>query len=185
MSNHFSVCLFCGSRNGNNSEFVQDAQSLGRELAQRGHRLVYGAGDRGLMGHTARAAQDAGGQVTGVIPQHLVDAEIGKTDLDEYVVTETMHERKMLMFERSDAVVALPGGPGTLDELVEVLTWRQLSLHTRPVVLVNTKNYWQPLLDLLQHTIDHGFADASFLNYLSVAEQPTSAVDQIEHLLAS
>lgn len=184
MPNTFSVCLFCGSRTGNNPDFVEDARTLGEELAYRGHRLVYGAGDRGLMGETARAAQAAGGKVTGVIPQHLVDAEVGKKDLDEYVVTETMHERKMLMFERSDAVVALPGGPGTMDELIEVLTWRQLGLHHRPVVLVNSANFWTPLLEMLQHSIDSGFADQSFMDFLSIMRRPKSAVDQLERLLA-
>ena len=184
MATHFSVCLFCGSRTGKNQEFINDARALGEDLARRGHRLVYGAGDRGLMGETARAAQDAGGKVTGVIPQHLVDEEVGKTDLDEYVVTETMHERKMLMFERSDAVIALPGGPGTLDELIEVMTWRQLSLHSRPILLINTAGYWEPLLDLLQHTIDQGFADQSFLEFVSVAADPILAIDKLEQLLA-
>ena len=184
MSKPFSACLFCGSRTGSNPEFVEDARILGRELAGRGHRLVYGAGDRGLMGECARAAQSAGGNITGVIPQHLVDAEVGKTDLDEYIVTDTMHERKMLMFERSDAVVALPGGPGTLDELIEVLTWRQLSLHSRPVVLINTAGYWAPLIALLRHTVDQGFADASFMDFLCVEDAPAAAVDRIEELLS-
>ncbi|MEM9139211.1 MAG: TIGR00730 family Rossman fold protein [Pseudomonadota bacterium] len=180
MNDRFSVCLFCGSRTGGRPEFAEAARQLGSDLARRGHRLVYGAGDRGLMGETARAAQAAGGAVTGVIPQHLVDAEIGKTDLDEYIVTETMHERKMLMFERSDAVIALPGGPGTLDELIEVLTWRQLGLHHRPVAVVNTCGYWDPLAALLQHTVDHGFADASFLDFLTVSATPAEALDQLE-----
>ena len=185
MANHFSVCLFCGSRTGNNADFVEDAQMLGKELAYRGHRLVYGAGDRGLMGETARAAQAAGGKVTGVIPKHLVDSEVGKKDLDEYVVTETMHERKMLMFERSDAVIALPGGPGTMDELIEVLTWRQLGLHERPIILVNSANFWTPLLDMLQHTIDTGFAEQSFMSYVSVVRRPNSAIDQMERMLGT
>ena len=136
------------------------------------------------MGEAARAAQAAGGSITGVIPQHLVDAEIGKTDLDEYLITETMHERKMMMFERSDAVVALPGGPGTLDELIEVLTWRQLGLHYRPIVILNAEGYWDPLLALLRHTIAHGFADQSFLTYFEVVDNAPDAVGRIEALLA-
>ena len=125
-SGRYSVCLFCGSRTGLNPLFVDEARRLGRLLAGGGHRLVYGAGDRGLMGEAARAMQEAGGRILGVIPQHLVDWEVGKSDLDQFFVPETMHERKKLMFERSDAVIALPGGTGTLDELIEVLTWRQL-----------------------------------------------------------
>lgn len=183
VSNTLSICLFCGSRTGNNPDFVDDARILGEELAHRGHRLVYGAGDRGLMGEAARSAQAAGGEITGVIPQHLVDAEVGKKDLDDFVVTDTMHERKMLMFERSDAVVALPGGPGTMDELIEVLTWRQLGLHHRPVVLVNSANYWIPLLDMLQHSINSGFADQSFMEIINVQPDPKSAVDQMERML--
>ena len=184
MTQTLSVCLFCGSRPGDDPAFAADAERLGRVLAARGHRLVYGAGDSGLMGMTARSAQDAGGKVTGVIPQHLVDAEVAKTDLDEYVVTENMHQRKMLMFEKSDAVVALPGGPGTLDELIEVLTWRQLGLHKKPVIVLNTERYWDPLLALLDHVIDHGFADRSFLEYLDVEPDADSAVARIEARLS-
>ena len=185
MTRAFAACLFCGSRNGNDPAFSAAARGLGAALAAGGHRLVYGAGDRGLMGEAARAAQTSGGAVTGVIPQHLVDAEIGKTDIDEYLVTDNMHQRKMLMFERSDAVVALPGGPGTLDELIEVLTWRQLGLHAKPVVLLNVNGYWHPLLALLEHIIAHGFADRSFLNFLDIEETPDAAVARIAGHLAT
>ena len=180
-----SVCLFCGSRAGDNPAFIAEARALGRGLAQRGHRLVYGAGDRGLMGEAARACQAAGGAITGVIPQHLVDWEVGKSDLDEYLVVDTMHQRKMLMFERSDAVVTLPGGPGTLDELIEVLTWRQLGLHSRPVMLVNVDGYWNPLLDLLDHLIAHGFMDAGFKDYATTVPDARSAIARIEAMLNS
>ncbi|MEM0989326.1 MAG: TIGR00730 family Rossman fold protein [Pseudomonadota bacterium] len=180
-----SICLFCGSRTGSNPAYAEGARELGSQVAARGHRLVYGAGDRGLMGEAARAAQTAGGAVTGVIPKHLVDMEVGKKDLDDYVVVETMHERKMLMFQRSDAVVTLPGGPGTLDELIEVLTWRQLGLHSRPVVLINVAGYWDPLLTLLDHSISHGFADASFRDYLTDVADAVSAIDHIEEVLAA
>ncbi len=161
------------------------AHSFGQALAAGGHRLVYGAGDVGLMGQAARAAQDAGGKITGVIPQHLVDMEVGKSDLDEYVVTEDMHQRKMLMFQRSEAVVALPGGPGTLDELIEVLTWRQLGLHSKPVIVLNINGYWDPLLALLEHTIRHGFADRSFLAYMDVVSTPEDAVKVIANRLSA
>lgn len=181
--NEISVCLFCGSRPGSDPAFIAEANALGRALAARGHRLVYGAGDRGLMGEAARAAQAAGGRVMGVIPQHLVELEVGKSDLEEYVVTETMHQRKMLMFERSDAVVTLPGGPGTLDELIEVLTWRQLGLHKRPLVVVNTNGYWEPLLGLLDHLIAHGFADQAVRDFLAVVPDSGAAIDAIEAML--
>jgi uncharacterized protein (TIGR00730 family) len=185
LPHRYSVCLFCGSRTGLNPHFVDEARRLGRCLAAGGHRLVYGAGDRGLMGETARAMQEAGGRILGVIPQHLVDWEVGKSDLDEYFVTETMHERKKLMFDRSDAVIAMPGGTGTLDELIEVLTWRQLGLHAKPIVLVNLAGYWDPLLRLIDHTIEQGFAEGRFRTFLTMVADAASAVEAIEALLAS
>ena len=180
----YSVCLFCGSRTGLDPLFIDEARRLGRCLAARGHRLVYGAGDRGLMGEAARAMHEAGGRIMGVIPQHLVDWEIGKSDLDECFVTETMHQRKSLMFERSDAVVALPGGTGTLDELIEVLTWRQLGLHGKPIVLANLAGYWDPLLRLIDHTIEQGFAEERFKAFLTLAPDASAAVDTVESLLS-
>jgi uncharacterized protein (TIGR00730 family) len=130
--------------------------------------LVYGAGDVGLMGRVANAPLAAGGPVLGVIPQHLMDLEIGKTGLTELIVVDNMHTRKMMMFERADAFVALPGGPGTLDEMIELLTWRQLGLHDRPAHLLNLNGYWNPLIALLNSTVEHGFASASFLDFLTV-----------------
>jgi uncharacterized protein (TIGR00730 family) len=183
VSQGYSVCLFCGSRTGANPLFVAEARRLGRELAERGHRLVYGAGDRGLMGEAARAMQETGGRILGVIPQHLVDWEVGKSDIDEYFVTETMHERKKLMFDRSDAVIAMPGGTGTLDELIEVLTWRQLGLHAKPIVLVNLVGYWDPLIALIEHTIMHGFAEARFKAFLTVVPDAEAAIATVEELL--
>ena len=183
VSHLYSVCLFCGSRTGLKPGFVDEARRLGRCLAVRGHRLVYGAGDRGLMGETARAMQEAGGRILGVIPQHLVDWEVGKSDLDECFVTETMHERKKLMFDRSDAVIALPGGTGTLDELIEVLTWRQLGLHGKPIVLANLEGYWDPLLRLIDHTIEQGFAEHRFKAFLTVVPDAVAAVEAVESLL--
>lgn len=185
VSRSFSVCLFCGSRTGGDPAFADQARRLGARLAAGGHRLVYGAGDRGLMGEAARAMQKAGGRILGVIPQHLVDWETGKSDIDEYVVVETMHQRKKLMFDRSDAVVALPGGPGTLDELIEVLTWRQLRLHAKPVLVVNPKGYWSPLVALLEHQVAHGFVERSFLSFFELAESPETAVDRIEAMLTA
>jgi len=175
-SHQFSVCLYCGSRNGDDPRFISEARGLGRLLAQNDMRLVYGAGDVGIMGETARAVQQAGGAITGVIPQHLVDLEVGKSDLDSYIVTETMHERKKLMFDNADAVIALPGGPGTLDELIEVLTWRQLSMHDKPILVMNVAGYWEPLVTLLDHVIAHGFADASLRDLFEVVPDAEAAV---------
>jgi hypothetical protein len=161
-----SVCVYCGSRTGDDPAYGAAAEALGRGLAEAGLRLVYGAGDVGLMGLVARAAQKAGGETFGVIPQHLVDWEVGKTDLTAYVVTETMHERKKVMFMNCDAVVVLPGGAGSLDELFEVLTWRQLGLHEKPIYLLNTNGYWDPLAALLEHVVARGFADESLLGFI-------------------
>jgi len=177
-----SLCIYCGSKVGDNPSYLQSAQNLGAAAAKRGWRIVYGGGKLGLMGATAGAARDAGGDVFGVIPKFHVDQE-GILEGVEHKIVQTMHERKMLMFEKSDAVIALPGGPGTLDELMEVLTWRQLGLHGRPVVLVNPAGYWDPLLTLLDNVVESGFADRSFLGYLSVVRRSTSAVDQMERLL--
>ena len=175
-----SVCVFCGARPGADPAFVQDAAQLGHGIATRNWRLVYGAGDVGLMGIVARAAQESGGDTFGVIPRHLVEWEVGKTDLTRYVVTETMHERKKVMFMNCDAVVVLPGGAGSLDELFEVLTWRQLGLHSKPVVLVNTKGYWDPLLALIRQVIDNGFADASLLDFLVSVPDAETALAALE-----
>ena len=162
-----SICVFCGSRPGDDPAFTADAQAMGSGIAAQGWRLVYGAGDVGLMGTVARAAQDAGGDTFGVIPQHLVDWEVGKTDLTRYIVTETMHERKKVMFMNCDALVVLPGGAGSLDELFEVLTWRQLGLHSKPIYILNTNDYWNPLMQLMNHVTARGFADESLLDFLT------------------
>ena len=164
------VCVYCGSRDGDDPAFAAAAETIGAGIAKRGMGLVYGAGDVGLMGRVATAAMAAGGDVLGVIPQHLLAREVGKRDLSELVVVNTMHERKMIMFDRSDIFVALPGGPGTLDELIELLTWRQLGLHRKPAHLLNLNGYWDPLIALLNNTVKRGFCDESFLSYLTPHE---------------
>ena len=177
-----SVCVFCGSRAGNDPAYMQEAESLGTGMAKAGFRLVYGAGDVGLMSAVARAAQAAGGETFGVIPQHLVDWEVGKTDLTSYVVTETMHERKKVMFMNCDAVIVLPGGAGSLDEFFEVLTWRQLGLHEKPIIVVNSAGYWDPLKALLDHVVDQGFADASLLKFVTTVPDAAGALDVLSGL---
>lgn len=170
-----SVCVFCGARAGRRPSYMNAATATGTILAENGWRLVYGAGDVGLMGATARAAQTAGGVTFGVIPAHLVNVESGKRDLTQYVVTETMHERKKVMFMNSDAIVVLPGGAGSLDEFFEVLTWRQLGLHEKPVFLLNTEDYWAPLMTMIQHVIAEGFADESLGRFV----QPVDTVQDL------
>ncbi|WP_439521905.1 TIGR00730 family Rossman fold protein [Marivita sp.] len=174
-----SICVYCGSRPGRNPAFTHEADALGRAIAVEGWRLVYGAGDVGLMGATARAAQEAGADTFGVIPTHLLDLEVGKTDLTRFVITETMHERKKVMVMNADAIVVLPGGAGSLDEFFEVLTWRQLGLHGKPIILLSVEDYWAPLSALLDHVVDQGFADASLLGFV---ETTTSASDTITAL---
>ena len=173
----FSVCVFCGSRPGSDPAYQAAAEQLGQGLAQRGWRLVYGAGDVGLMGSVARSAQAAGGKTFGVIPQHLVNREVGKSDLTTYVVTETMHERKKVMFMNADAVIVLPGGAGSLDEFFEVLTWRQLGLHTKPIVLLDADGYWQPLVALIDHVVAERFADPSLRAMVEVATDVPGAIN--------
>ena len=163
-----SICVYCGAHSGTNPAFSDAADATGTLLADQGWRLVYGAGDVGLMGRVARSAQAAGGQTFGVIPVHLMNMEVGKRDLSQFIVTENMHERKKVMFMNSDAIVVLPGGAGSLDEFFEVLTWRQIGLHQKPIFLLNSENYWQPLVALLDHVIAQGFAAPSLRDYVHV-----------------
>lgn len=163
-----SVCVFCGSRPGSDPAMVTLAQETGRMLARRQWRLVYGAGDVGLMGETARATQAAGGRTFGVIPTHLMQGEVARAGLDALVITETMHERKKVMFANSHAITVLPGGAGTLDEFFEVVTWAQIGLHRKPIVLVDQNGFWQPLLALIEHVIAQGFAPAFLRDLVTV-----------------
>ena len=146
-----TVCVYCGSGPGTNPRFVESAIELGKSLAENGVGLVYGGGSIGLMGAVAQSVLDHGGRVTGIIPDFLTKRENALTGAQELIVTHDMHERKRLMFERSDAFVALPGGIGTLEELVEQLTWQQLGRHSKPILLANIENFWEPLLELLDH----------------------------------
>ena len=180
-ANQKSVCVYCGSRDGSDPAYARAAEEVGMLLAGNDWRLVYGAGDVGLMGRVAGSVQRAGGSTFGVIPVHLLDWEVGKRDLDSFVVTETMHERKKVMFMNADAVVVLPGGAGSMDEFFEALTWRQLKLHAKPIILYNVEGFWDPLLDLLQHIVDSGFAGKDILGFVQVAED----IDDLEEILAS
>ena len=146
-----TVCVYCGSGPGTNPHFVEAAQAFGKALAESGVGLVYGGGSIGLMGAVAASTLEHGGRVTGIIPDFLVKREHAMAGAQEMIVTHDMHERKRLMFERSDAFVALPGGIGTLEELVEQLTWQQLGRHSKPILLANIDGFWEPLMDLLAH----------------------------------
>jgi uncharacterized protein (TIGR00730 family) len=151
MSTIKTVCVYCGSGPGTNPRFMESAKALGRALAEGGIRLVYGGGSVGMMGAVATSVLDHGGMVTGIIPGFLTAKENALKRVQEMIVTPDMHERKRLMFEHSDAFVALPGGIGTLEELVEQLTWQQLGRHSKPVLLANIDGFWEPLLALLAH----------------------------------
>src|SRR6478752_6306968 len=146
-----TVCVYCGSGSGSNPRFLEAAIALGKVFAENNIRLVYGGGSVGLMGAVARSVLDHGGSVTGIIPDFLRARENSLTRVQEMVVTPDMHERKRLMFERSDAFVALPGGVGTLEELVEMLTWQQLGRHAKPILLANIDGFWEPLMALVSH----------------------------------
>ena len=153
----FSLCVYCGSRPGQAPAYEQAALEVGQWIGRHGGQLVYGGGRSGLMGRVAAATQQAGGRVVGVIPQALVDKEQANHQCDELHVVATMHERKAMMAERSDAFLALPGGIGTFEELFEVWTWRQLGYHDKPIGLLNVAGYYDGLLQFLQHSMHSGF----------------------------
>lgn len=158
MNRHVNnICVYCGSGPGHNPAYSEAARTLGRTMAKAGIGLVYGGGSLGLMGEIARAVLKNGGHVTGIIPEFLSNREKMLRDVQELIVTKTMHERKQIMFERSDAFVALPGGIGTLEELVEQLTWSQLGQHKKPVVLGDIDGFWSPLLSLVTHMREEAF----------------------------
>jgi uncharacterized protein (TIGR00730 family) len=152
-----SICVYCGSRPGDRPAYTAAAEAIGREIGRRGWRLVYGGGRAGLMGSVANAALEAGAPVLGVIPRSLMEREVGHTGLTELHVVESMHERKLMMAECSDAFVALPGGIGTFEELFEMWSWRQLGYHDKPLGLLNVEGYYDSLLAFMRHTVAGGF----------------------------
>jgi uncharacterized protein (TIGR00730 family) len=174
-----NVCVYCGSSDGNDARFGEAAEALGRALAAEGVGLVYGGGGDGLMGRLARSTLAAGGYVTGIIPNFLIRKEHALTTAHDMIVVEDMHERKQAMFERADAFVALPGGIGTLEELVEQMTWAQLNRHTKPIVIVNIDGFWRPLLALIAHMHVEGFIREGFELRYAVAER----IDDVMPLL--
>ena len=168
MQNIRSLCVYCGSSDAVEAQYRDAASELGAGLAQAGIALVYGGGRIGLMGLLADAALAAGGKVTGIIPSHLRDAEVAHRGVTELVVVDGMHERKRLMAERADAFAILPGGIGTLDEMFEIVSWKHLRLHDKPILLVDIGGYWAPLRALLDHIIDTGFASTQTRGLLQV-----------------
>ena len=172
----FSVCVYCGSRNGARPGYRDLALRLGTAIGQRGWQLVYGGGRAGLMGAVADATLAAGGSVVGVIPESLMNLEVGHAGLTELHVVQTMHQRKQMMAERSHAFIAMPGGIGTFEELFEVWTWRHLAYHDRPIGLLDTEGYWAPMLQFLRHSVAEGFMGDDQMAMLH-------SDDQVERLL--
>jgi uncharacterized protein (TIGR00730 family) len=175
-----SVCVYCGASTGASSTFLQIATDVGRALGEHRIRLVYGGGGIGLMGAVADAALAAGGDVVGIIPQHLQRAELGHRGLTELKIVDTMHTRKRMMFDLSEAFIVLPGGMGTLDETFEIITWRQLGMHDKPIILLNHEQYWDPFLGLVDHVIGNGFARPAARQLFSVASSIGRLFDLLE-----
>jgi len=174
-----SLCVFCGSAAGQRGDYADEARSLGRLLAERGIRLVYGGGNIGLMGILADEVLSGGGQVIGVIPRHLVERELAHAGATEMRIVGSMHERKALMAELADAFVALPGGIGTFEELLEIMTWAQLGLHNKPIGLLDACGYYRPLLALLQNAAHEGFLQPENQRLLTVATDPVDLLGRL------
>ena len=179
MSKIKRICVYCGSSSGNDPTYTAAARKFGEILARNKIRLIYGCGSTGLMGTLARAVHDHGGEITGVIPEFLKAQERLFRDADEVIVTADMHERKRLMFERADAFVALPGGIGTLEELVEQLTWAQLGRHEKPILIANINGFWRPLLSLLAHMRESGFVRPGLEVKYLVADRVEDAIEML------
>ena len=175
----FSICVYCGSRQGAVAEYAHAAQAAGRWIGEQRGQLVYGGGNNGLMGVLADATLAAGGRVVGVIPRALVEKEWAKLDCTELHVVETMHERKRLMAERSDAFLALPGGTGTLEELFEAWTWRQLGYHDKPIGLLDAGGYYEPLLAFLRSSVQHGFVSEWQMGLVRVGTDAAALLDAL------
>ncbi len=175
-----SLGVFCGSKTGADPAFEDAARRLGQLMVERGVRLVFGGGRIGLMGVLADAVLGGGGEATGVIPEFLKDLEVGNDEVTEQIVTASMHERKTRMFELADGFVVLPGGLGTLDEMLEVITWKQLQLHAKPVVVVNTGGYWSVFQDLVRRTVEGGFAHPAVAELFTMVDGPDDVFEALE-----
>lgn len=171
-----SICVYCAHRDGTKSSYLQAATDTGNMIARNSMRLVYGAGNVGLMGEVANSAQSGNAEVFGVIPKHLLEQEIGKKDIDTFIITENMHERKKIMVLNSDAFILLPGGFGSLDEFFELITWRQLGLHSKPCFIFNVNGYWDPLLKLIENQISEGFVQSNNKKFYSIV----NTIDELE-----
>ena len=174
-----ALCVYCAASNKVAPRHLEAARDLGRLAARRSIRIVFGAGSVGLMGALAEGVLSEDGEITGIIPEHIEQWELGHKGISEYLVVPSMHERKKLMFERADAFCVLPGGLGTLDETLEMITWRQLQMHDKPIVLVNNAGYWDPLLRLIDHIIAEGFLHQAPEKLFQVVSQVEEVFDAI------
>lgn len=175
-----SITVFCGATSGRLPEFEEAAYQLGRNIAEGGYELVYGGGSAGMMGAVANGTVDYGGKVTGVIPQFLVDRELAHQRLHKLEIVETMHERKAIMNELGDAIISLPGGAGTFEEFFEMYTWGQIGLHEKPLGLINTRNYFDPLLAMFDKMISEEYLDDKYMKQLFLGEDFSSLIHQFK-----
>lgn len=174
-----NICVFCGSSKGKNPVFAEAARELGRLIAANSHNLIYGGGNVGLMGIVADSVLANGGEVTGIIPKFLMDREVGHSGITRLEVVQSMHQRKQRMADLSNAFIAMPGGWGTLEEVAEILTWRQLGLINNPIILLNINNFFDPLITQLNHMFEEGFVRKEYLGNLMIAATPLEALELI------
>lgn len=178
-----NICVYCGASLGNNPEYQIIARELGQRLANQGRRLIYGGGNRGLMGEIANAVLENGGEVIGIIPEALVKAETAHHGITQLEVVNNMHTRKARMAELADAFIAMPGGSGTLEELFEVWTGAQIGYHEKPVALLNVMNFWQPMINFLEHSVQAGFIRESFYHTLIVSSDTACLLQEIDQYI--
>lgn len=179
-----SLCVYCGSSGNVDQAFRDAAKLMGQAMAEAGIRLVYGGGHVGLMGIIADAVIDAGGEAIGIIPEHISDREVQHKGLTELHVVDTMHTRKQMMVDYADAFLVLPGGIGTLDELCEVMTWRQLGIHDKPIVIANINDYWTPFISMIENIIANGFMRIGDINLIKIVEQLSDVLPAFENMPA-
>ena len=179
-----SLAVYCGSRPGAHPAYQALAQTVGQWIGQHGGQLVYGGGNNGLMGVVANATHAAGGRVVGIIPHALVGKEVAKEDCDELLVVDNMHQRKAMMAERADAFLVIPGGIGTLEEMFEVWTWRQLGYHNKPIGLLNTHGFFDGLLAFMDHTVKQGFLSPAQLELVEFSQDPLALLAKLTHFIA-
>lgn len=179
-----SICVFCGASPGHDPKHMALANTVGETLAKRGHRLVYGGGGLGLMGAVARSAHSSGGKVLGIMPEFLAEVEKTLTQV-KHIMVPDMHARKIMMYDESDAFIVLPGGIGTLEETIEILSWMRLNLHDKPLVFLDNTGYWGPIIRGLHHTIEEGFAPESFAKDIHSASTAEDALRIIDEKIAN